>query len=83
MALLGIGHGSATYLDTITLLFITIISIEQWLHMYRRSLVTARRGYFKSILRISSFEMKSSPADLFLYILITTLVENARIDIVR
>ena len=46
MALLGIGNGSATYLITITVLFITLISIERWLHMHRRSLVTAHRGYF-------------------------------------
>ena len=46
LALLGIGNGSATYLVAITVLFITLISIERWLHMYRRSLVTARRGYF-------------------------------------
>jgi len=45
-AIVGIGNGSATYLITITVLFITLISIERWLHMYRRSLVTAHRGYF-------------------------------------
>ena len=45
-AILGIGNGSATYLITITVLFITLISIERWLHMCRRSLVTAHRGYF-------------------------------------
>jgi len=45
-ALIGIGNGSATYLITITVLFITLISIERWLHMYRQSLVTAHRGYF-------------------------------------
>ena len=46
LALLGIGNGGATYLITITILFITLISIERWLHMNRRSLVTAHRGYF-------------------------------------
>ena len=46
LALLGIANGSATYLITITGLFITLISIERWLHMHRRSLVTAHRGYF-------------------------------------
>ena len=45
LALLGIANGSATYLITITVLFITLISIERWLHMCRRSSVTARRGY--------------------------------------
>ena len=43
-AMLGIAYGSATYFITITILFITLISIERWLHMYRRSLVTAHRG---------------------------------------
>ena len=46
LALLGTANGSATYLITIAVLFITVISIERWLHMYRRSLVTAHRGYF-------------------------------------
>ena len=45
-AIVGISSASATYLITITVLFITLISIERWLHMYRRSLVTAHRGYF-------------------------------------
>ena len=44
-AMLGIANGSGTYLITITVLFITLISIERWLHMYRRSLVTEHRGY--------------------------------------
>ena len=45
-AMLGIANGSGTYLITVTVLFITLISIERWLHMYRRSLVTEHRGYF-------------------------------------
>ena len=45
LTLLGIGNGSATYFINITFLFITLMSIERWLHMHRRSLVTARRGY--------------------------------------
>ena len=43
-AILRIGAGSATYFITITILFITLISIERWLHMYRRSLVSSHRG---------------------------------------
>ena len=46
LALLGVANGSATYFISITMVFITLISIERWLHMYRRSLVTAHRGYF-------------------------------------
>ena len=45
LALLGIANGSATYFISITMVFITLISIERWLHMSRRSLVTAHRGY--------------------------------------
>jgi len=45
LALLGIGNGSATYFISSTMVFITLISIERWLHMNRRSLVTAHRGY--------------------------------------
>ena len=46
LAILGIGNGSATYFISITMVFLTLISIERWLHMSRRSLVTAHRGYF-------------------------------------
>ena len=42
LALLGISNGSATYFISITMVFITLISIERWLHMYR----TSHRGYF-------------------------------------
>ena len=45
LALVATGNGSATYFISITIFFITLISIERWLHMYRRSLVTAHRGY--------------------------------------
>ena len=40
----GIANGSATYFISITILFITFISIERWLHMSQRSLVTSHRG---------------------------------------
>ena len=39
-----IGQSCAVYLITITVLLITLMSIERWLHMSRRSLVTSRRG---------------------------------------
>ena len=44
-----IGNASATYFISITLLVITLMSVERWLHMSRRSLVTSRRGYFIAI----------------------------------
>ena len=39
-----IGEISAIYFVAITLLIVTLMSIERWLHMSRRSLVTSRRG---------------------------------------
>ena len=43
---LGIAAGGGTYFTSLTLLLITLISIERWLHMTRRSLLTVRRSYF-------------------------------------
>ena len=39
-----IGEISTVYFVAITLLIMTLMSIERWLHMSRRSLVTSRRG---------------------------------------
>ena len=39
-----IGILSATYLVSLTILVITLMSVERWLHMTRRSLITSRRG---------------------------------------
>ena len=39
-----IGILCETYLVSLTILVITLMSIERWLHMTRRSLVTSRRG---------------------------------------
>ena len=39
-----IGILCETYLMSLTILVITLMSIERWLHMTRRSLVTSRRG---------------------------------------
>ena len=39
-----IGILTETYLMCLTILVITLMSIERWLHMTRRSLVTSRRG---------------------------------------
>ncbi len=41
-----IGDSSAIYFISITVLLITLTSIERWLHMSRRSLVTSRRCCF-------------------------------------
>ena len=40
-----VADASATYFIAITLLLLTFMSVERWLHMSRRSLITARRGY--------------------------------------
>ena len=40
------GGGSAIYFISITVLLISLVSVERWLHMSRRSLVTSRRGCF-------------------------------------
>ena len=37
------GSGIGSYFGTLTMLIITIMSVERWLHMSRRSLVTVRR----------------------------------------
>ena len=39
-----IGILSGTYLVSLTILVITLMSIERWLHMTRRSSITSRRG---------------------------------------
>jgi len=41
-----IGTVSSVYFVAVTLLIITLMSIERWLHMSRRSLVTTRRSCF-------------------------------------
>ncbi|XP_078345763.1 uncharacterized protein LOC144631223 [Oculina patagonica] len=41
-----IGESSAIYFISITVLLVTLMSIERWLYMSRRSLVTSRRGCF-------------------------------------
>ncbi len=45
-----IGDSSAIYLLSITVLLITVMSVERWLHMSRRSLVTSRRCCFAVII---------------------------------
>ena len=41
-----IGDASSTYFISITVFIITLMAVERWLHMSRRSLITSRRGYF-------------------------------------
>ena len=50
LTLRAIGEVSATYFIAITILLITLMSIERWLHMSRRSLVTSRRGCFTVVI---------------------------------
>lgn len=44
-----IGEVSATYSIAITVFLITLMSVERWLHMSRRSLISSRRGYLTII----------------------------------
>ena len=45
-SMLTIGKVITVYMVAFTLLMIAIMSVERWLHMSRRSLVTSRRGVF-------------------------------------
>ena len=56
-----IGGASTTYSISITLLFTTLLSVERWLHMSRRSLMTSRRGCLTAIV----FSILPIPAVLF------------------
>ena len=42
----GIAAGSSNYFTYFTLLLLTLMSVERWLHMTRRSLLTVRRSCF-------------------------------------
>ena len=42
----GISAGCAVYFTSLSLSLITLMSIERWLHMARRNLLTVRRSYF-------------------------------------
>ena len=44
-----IGAGSALYFIACTILLLTLVSIERWLHMSRRSLITSRRGQYFTV----------------------------------
>ena len=40
-----IAEGSGTYFSSLTLFILTLMSVERWLYMTRRSLLTVRRSY--------------------------------------
>ena len=44
-----VSEASATYFISITLFIITIMSVERWLHMSRRSLVILRHGHVTAV----------------------------------
>ena len=48
--ILTIGESTSTFFISITILTITVMSIERWLYMARRSFITPRRRYFTVIL---------------------------------
>ena len=43
---------SLAYLMALTLIVVTRMSVERWLHMSRRSTVTSRRGWFTAIISL-------------------------------
>ena len=45
-----VGFVSGIYVVAVTLLIMTLMSIERWLHMTRRSLVSSHRGFFTYIM---------------------------------
>ena len=45
-----IGKSSAAYSISVTTLLIALMSVERWLYMSRRSLVTTRRGCFTAVI---------------------------------
>ena len=42
----------STYLSCLTILVITLLSVERWLHMTHRSLLTSRRGYLTAVISL-------------------------------
>ena len=47
-----IGIFMEAYLVSLTILVITLMSIERWLHMTHRSLLTSRRGYLTAVISL-------------------------------
>ena len=47
-----IGIFIEAYLVSLTILVITLMSIERWLHMTHRSLLTSRRGYLTAVISL-------------------------------
>ena len=54
-----IGLLCTTYLVSETVLVITLMSVERWLHMTRRSLLTLRRGYPIAVMSLLYFQSPS------------------------
>ena len=46
------GISIEAYLVSLTILVITLMSIERWLHMTHRSLLTSRRGYLTAVISL-------------------------------
>ena len=53
-----IGNFTLVYFGAVTLLIITLMSIERWLHMSRRSSVTSRRGCLTAVMTVITRTMK-------------------------
>lgn len=49
MILDGVAYGCTTFFSSMTVLILTVMSVERWLQMTHRSLVTARKTYFSVV----------------------------------
>ncbi|KAL9958816.1 hypothetical protein ACROYT_G035880, partial [Oculina patagonica] len=63
-----IAEGSGAYFTSLTLLLITLMSVERWLHITRPSLLTVRRSFF--IVLVVSLLLIPVTIFIILYILI-------------
>lgn len=71
-----IGDGCAKYFYQITVLLITLMSIERWLHMTRRSVLTAHRVNYivvmLSLLMLPLLVFPNGPGSYFIIILLVS-----------
>ena len=67
-----IGKSSAAYSISVTTLLIALMSVERWLHMSRRSLVTTRRGCFTVVILLVI------PIPIVVYCVLWTVYERYR-----
>ena len=67
ITILAIGKSSSVYSISFTVLLITLMSVERWMHMSRRSLVTTRRGFLTVVSLLLSCYLTTSFAYFKVY----------------